>query len=137
VRLKLALQDTVNNVPDCVAAGYVNIDEGRLVELYAADEAVRHLVGVTVLGAAELFEATNYAAASLRRLAAGDDAFDESQDEPMRELMLRMQSLLHLFMRCQRHPQCAVIVSCAEGVSPGIALSQARLALPAIEAAAA
>ena len=128
-----ALNQAASTVPECVAAGYVDISSGMLLALKTVDSHPQQVIDLLAAATADMFAGPNVSMIErLFKKARGlqDDGFHYFQ-----EVIVNSENLIHLFLRGKINPDYVVVFVCRKTANLGMALTKARLALPALEAA--
>ncbi|GAD23726.1 hypothetical protein [Acidovorax sp. MR-S7] len=128
-----ALNQAASTVPECVAAGYVDISSGMLLALKTVDSHPQQVIDLLAAATADMFAGPNVSMIErLFKKARGlqDDGFHYFQ-----EVIVNSENLIHVFLRGKINPDYVVVFVCRKTANLGMALTKARLALPALEAA--
>ena len=128
-----ALNQAASTVPECVAAGYVDISSGMLLALKTVDSHPQQVIDLLAAATADMFAGPNVSMIErLFKKARGlqDDGFHYFQ-----EIIVNSENLIHVFLRGKINPDYVVVFVCRKTANLGMALTKARLALPALEAA--
>ena len=128
-----ALNQAASTVPECVAAGYVDISSGMLLALKTVDSHPQQVIDLLAAATADMFAGPNVSMIErLFKKARGlqDDGFHYFQ-----EVIVNSENLIHVFLRGKINPDYVVVFVCRKTAHLGMALTKARLALPALEAA--
>ena len=128
-----ALNQAASTVPECVAAGYVDISSGMLLALKTVDSHPQPVIDLLAAATADMFAGPNVSMIErLFKKARGlqDDGFHYFQ-----EVIVNSENLIHVFLRGKINPDYVVVFVCRKTANLGMALTKARLALPALEAA--
>ncbi|CAN5398397.1 hypothetical protein BH10PSE16_BH10PSE16_42470 [soil metagenome] len=128
-----ALQKAVTSVPECVAAGYVDLSSGMILSMKTVDSHPGEVFDLLAAATADLFQGPNVSAIeSIFRKARG---LPENHDHHyFQEIIVNSDNLIHVFLRGKRQQQVACFV-CRKGANLGMVLTKSRMAMPAIEAA--
>jgi len=127
-----ALQAAIANVPECLAAGYVDLSSGMLLGIKSVDSHPNEVVELLAAATSDLYQGTNVRMIeSLFKKARGlaDDGHHYFQ-----EFIINSDNLIHVFIRGKNEEQVACFV-CRKTANLGMALTKARGAMPALEAA--
>lgn len=127
------LNQAANSVPECVAAGYVDISSGMLLALKTVDSHPQQVIDLLAAATADMFAGPNVSMIErLFKKARGlqDDGFHYFQ-----EVIVNSENLIHVFLRGKINPDYVVVFVCRKTANLGMALTKARLALPTLEAA--
>ncbi len=130
--LNSALQTAVSSIPECVAAGYIDLTSGMLLGIRSVDSHPTEVVELLAAATADLYQGSNVKMIeSIFKRARGlkDDGHHYFQ-----EIIINSDNLIHLFMRGKKEEQVACFV-CRRSANLGMALTKARGAMPALEAA--
>ena len=128
-----ALNQAASTVPECVAAGYVDISSGMLLAIKTVDSHPQQVIDLLAAATADMFAGPNVSMIErLFKKARGlqDDGFHYFQ-----EVIVNSENLIHVFLRGKINPDYVVVFVCRKTANLGMALTKARLALPALEAA--
>ena len=128
-----ALNQAASTGPECVAAGYVDISSGMLLALKTVDSHPQQVIDLLAAATADMFAGPNVSMIErLFKKARGlqDDGFHYFQ-----EVIVNSENLIHVFLRGKINPDYVVVFVCRKTANLGMALTKARLALPALEAA--
>ena len=128
-----ALNQAASTVPECVAAGYVDISSGMLLALKTVDSHPQQVIDLLAAATADMFAGPNVSMIErLFKKARGlqDDGFHYFQ-----EVIVNSENLIHVFLRGKINPDYVVVFVCRKTANLGMALTKARMALPEIESA--
>lgn len=130
--LNQALQTAASNVPECLAAGYIDLASGMLLGIKSVDSQPNEVVDLLAAATANLFQGPNVRMIeSIFKKARG---LSDDSHHYFQEIIINSDNLLHVFLRGKNEEQVACFV-CRRSVNLGMALTKARAAMPAIEAA--
>lgn len=130
--LDAALQKAVTAVPDCVAAGYVDLSSGMLLGMKSVDSHPREVIELLAAATADLFQGASVQA--IEKLFRHARGVPENGQHYFQEIIVNSDNLIHVFLRGKRQEQVATFV-CRKGANLGMVLTKARMAMPGIEAA--
>ena len=124
------LQKAVTAVPDCVAAGYVDLASGMLLGIKSVDSHPREVIELLAAATSDLFQGPSVQAIEkLFRTARG---VPENGQHYFQEIIVNSDNLIHVFIRGKRQQQVACFV-CRKGANLGMVLTKSRMAMPEIE----
>jgi len=133
--LEATLQAAIATVPECVAAGYVDISSGMLLAVKTVDSHPREVLDLVAAATADIFQGANVSMIEkLFRQTRGlppDDGMHYFQ-----EIIVNSENLIHVFMRGKKNPDHDLVFVCRKTANLGMALTKARIALPGVEAEA-
>jgi hypothetical protein len=131
--LDTALTKAQQTIPECVAAGYVDMTTGMLLGVKTIDSHPQEVLDLVAAATADLFQGQNVT--SIERLFRKARGQSESGDHYFREIIVFSENLLHVFMRAKREPNQAVVIVCRVSANIGMVLTKSRSFLGEIEAA--
>lgn len=130
--LDTALQKAVSSIPECVAAGYVDLASGMILSMKTVDSHPGEVFDLLAAATADLFQGPNVSAIeAIFRKARGLP--ENNDDHYFQEIIVNSNNLIHIFLRGKRQQQVACFV-CRKGANLGMVLTKSRMAMPEIEA---
>lgn len=128
-----ALQKVVTSIPECVAAGYVDLSSGMILSMKTVDSHPGEVFDLLAAATADLFQGPNVSAIEkIFRKARGLP--ENNDDHYFQEIIVNSNNLIHIFLRGKRQQQVACFV-CRKGANLGMVLTKSRMAMPEIEGA--
>ena len=127
-----ALQTAVNSIPECVAAGYVDVASGMLLSITTVASHPRQVIDLLAAATGDLFngESVSMIERMFKKARGLQDDYHYFQ-----EVIVNSENLLHVFLRGKTNPEYVAVFVCRKSANLGMALTKERLALPALEAA--
>jgi len=130
--LNSALQAASAAIPECLAAGYIDLSSGMLLGIKSVDSQPTEVVELLAAATADLFQGTNVKMIeSIFKKARG---LQEDGHHYFQEIIINSDNLIHVFIRGKNEEQVACFV-CRKTANLGMALTKARSSMPALEAA--
>lgn len=129
--LDRALTNAQNAVPECVAAGYVDMSTGMLLAVKTVDSHPREVLDLVAAATADLFQGSNVVA--IERMFKKTRGVKDDGHHYFQELLVMSDNLLHIFMRGKKNNEHAAVFVCRKNANLGMALTKARMALESIE----
>lgn len=129
--LDSVLQKAVTSVPDCVAAGYVDLASGMLLGVKTVDSHPKEVIELLAAATADLFQGPSVVA--IEKLFRRSRGVPEDGHHYFQEIIVNSDNLIHVFLRGKKQQQVATFV-CRKGANLGMVLTKARMAMPEIEA---
>ena len=129
--LNSALQTAISSIPECLAAGYIDLTSGMLLGIKSVDSQPTEVVELLSAATSDLFQGTNVKMIeSIFKKARGlkDDGHHYFQ-----EIMINSDNLIHVFIRGKKEEQVACFV-CRKSANLGMVLTKSRSSMPALEA---
>ncbi|MCL7713295.1 hypothetical protein [Stenotrophomonas mori] len=132
--LDATIQSSIAAVPECLAAGYVDISSGMLLAMRTVDSHPREVLDLLAAATADLYDGANVR--MIEQLFRRSRGLPESDGARyFQEIIVNSENLIHIFMRGKRYPNYIVVFVCRRTANLGMALTKARLSMPQIEAA--
>ncbi len=130
--LDTALQKSVTNVPECVAAGYIDLSTGMLLAIKTVDSHPSEVIELLAAATADLFQGANVT--MIEGMFKKARGVPDSDHHYFQEIIVNSDNLVHVFMRGKAHPEHVTAFVCRKSANLGMVLTKARLSLPDIEA---
>lgn len=130
--IESALTSAIETIPDCIAAGYVDMETGMLLGVDASDQDSADALENLALAVANLFQGRGVKGfEDLLRSADIDDA----EHPGFGEIAVFSNDRLHIFLRTREYPDHVVCYICRDSANVGLALTKSHLSLGAVAAA--
>jgi len=129
--LNNALQTAISSIPECLAAGYIDLSSGMLLGIKSVDSQPAEVVELLAAATADLYQGPNVRLIeTIFKKARGlkDDSHHYFQ-----EFIVNSDNLIHIFLRGKNQEQVACFV-CRKSANLGMALTKSRSAMPSLEA---
>lgn len=131
--LSNVLKEAVSAIPECVAAGYVDITTGLLLGVDTVNSHPASVLDLVAAATADLFAGKN--------VSEIEDIFkktrkDRNSRRYFQEIIVNSENLIHIFIRAQRNEDHVAVFVCRNKAILGMVLNASRQAMPSIEAAA-
>lgn len=131
--LDKALTELMKNVPDCVAAGWVDINTGMLLGVKTVDSHPQEVLDLVAAATTDLFQGTNVSA--IETMFKKSRGVPDNADHYFKEIIVLSQNLLHVFSRGKKKQEQILVAVCRVSANLGMVLTKVRSSLPAVEAA--
>lgn len=119
-------------VPECVAAGYVDMSTGMLLGVKTVDSHPQEVLDLVAAATADLFQGQSVT--SIEKMFRKSRGQPESGGHYFREIIVFSENLLHVFLRSKKKHDQAVVFVCRATANIGMVLSKTRQSLSEIEA---
>jgi len=119
-------------MPECVAAGYVDMSTGMLLGVKTVDSHPQEVLDLVAAATADLFQGQSVT--SIEKLFRKARGQGENGSHYFREIIVFSENLLHVFLRSKKKSDQAVVFVCRATANIGMALTKARQSLAEIEA---
>lgn len=132
--VELALQKAISEIPECVAAGYVDLSTGMLLGIKTVDSHPAEVMDILAAATADLFQGPNVLTIeSLFKKARGV----QDGKHYFQEIIVNSDNLVHVFIRSKDNEDHVSTFVCRRSVNLGMAITKARQAVQFIQEAAA
>ena len=130
--LDKVIQQAVADVPECVAAGYVDLSTGMLLAIKTVDSHPSQVMDLLAAATSDLFQGSNVVAIeNIFKKARGVD----NKLHYFQEMIVLSENLVHIFIRGKQYTDHVSTFVCRKSVNLGMALTKVRLTVPKLEAA--
>lgn len=133
-QLENSLQQAVSKVPECLAAGYVDLDSGMLLGVRTVDSHPSEVLDLLAAATAEMFQGSNVI--TIEKIFKKARGVKDDDSHYFNEMIVNSDNLIHIFIRSKSNPQHVAGFVCRITANLGMALSKARASMPEVEAAA-
>lgn len=132
--VELALQKAITMIPECVAAGYVDLSTGMLLGIKSVDSHPQEVMDILAAATADLFQGSNVLTIeSLFKKARGV----QDGRHYFQEIIVNSDNLVHIFIRSKDNEDHVSTFVCRKSTNLGMAITKSRQAVEFIQEAAA
>ncbi len=131
--LDQVLANSVASIPECLAAGYVDIASGMLLSVKTVDSHPAEVLNMVAAATGDLFAGKNVVA--IENLFKKSRGLAQDNHHYFQEIIVNSDNLIHVFLRGKQHTDYIAVFVCRKTANLGMALTKARAAMPEIEAA--
>ena len=132
-KLDDTLQRALTSIPECVAAGFVDLSSGMVLSIKTVDSHPSEVFDMLAAATADLFQGPNVVA--IEKVFKKSRGLPENVEQHyFQEIIVNSDKLIHVFLRGKRQQQVVCFV-CRKGANLGMVLTKARVAMPEVEAA--
>lgn len=128
------LQKAVSQIPECVAAGYVDLATGMLLGIKTVDSHPRSVLDFLAAATSDMFQGPNVV--TIENAFKKARGIEGNKSHYFQEIVVLSDNLVHVFLRTKKNQEHVVGFVCRKTVNLGMALTKARAMVPEIEAAA-
>lgn len=129
--LDTAIQKAVTTIPECVAAGYVDMSTGMLLGVKTVDSHPQQVLDLVSAATADLFQGPNVVA--IEKSFKKARGLSDDGHHYFQEIIVFSDNLLHVFLRGQKYPDHAVTFVCRRSANIGMVLTKSRMCLSSLE----
>lgn len=133
MQLQNAIQETIREIPDCVAAGYVELSTGALLAVKTLDSHPPEVLELVAVASAELIQGATVTA--IEKLFRKTRGVKDDGRHYFQEMLVFSDTLLHVFVRARRNQNHVACFVCRKRANIGMVLTKCRLAMPMLESA--
>lgn len=131
-QLNDALEKAIAAIPECMAAGYVDLSTGMLLGLRTTDSQPAEIIELLAAATTDLFQGSNVVTIeNLYRRARG---LPRAQPY-FQELIVNSEHTVHLFLRARSNVEQVACFVCRRTDHVDTAMAEARACMPAVEVA--
>jgi hypothetical protein len=128
-----ALAAAQAEIPDCVAAGYVDMASGLLLGVKTVDSHPAEVLDLVAAATGDLFQGKNVV--EIERLFDKARGITGPHNHYFREIVVFSSNLIHVFIRSKKHVNHASVFVTRASANIGMVLVRARAAAANCEAA--
>jgi hypothetical protein len=122
----------MSQVPECVAAGYVDMEAGMLLSVKTVDSHPQEILDLASAATTDLFQGANVTAIENMFKRARGVSEAESQHY-FQEIVIFSDNMLHMFLRCKRNNNHVLVFICRKSANVGMVIAKSRMAMTAID----
>jgi len=131
-QLEQELQGAISSIPECVAAGYVDLSTGMLLGIKTVDSHPAEVLELLAAATADMFQGANVVTIeNMFKKARGV----EDGKHYFNEMIVNSDNLIHVFVRGKVNSEHVIAFVCRKSANLGMVLTKSRAAIPALESA--
>jgi hypothetical protein len=131
--LDYVLQNSIAEIPECVAAGYVDLSTGMLLGIKTVDSHPQEVLELLAAATADLYQGPNVV--SIEKMFKKARGLPDDDTHYFQEMVVMSDNLVHLFLRGKGNPEQVAGFVCRKSANLGMALTKARSQVTALEQA--
>lgn len=128
------LQVAQRLVPECVAAGLVDITTGMLLGVRTVDSHPQEVLDLVAAATGDIFQGSNVTA--IEGLFKQIRGVKDDGHHYFQEIVVMSDNLIHVFQRAKRKEDMIFVTVCRASANLGLVIAKARSVLKAVEEAA-
>jgi hypothetical protein len=132
--LDTALTKAQQYVPECVAAGYVDMSTGMLLGVKTVDSHPQEILDLVAAATADLFQGPSVT--TIEKMFRRSRGQSEDGLHYFKEIIVNSDNLIHVFQRGKKKKDQATVFVCRASANIGMVLAKSRAASGDVEAAA-
>ncbi len=130
-KLNDALQAATAAIPECLAAGYIDLSSGMLLGIKSVDSQPTEVVELLAAATADLFQGPNVK--MIESIFKKSRGLSDDGHHYFQEIIINSDNLIHIFIRGKNEEQVACFV-CRKSANLGMVLTKSRSSMPSVEA---
>lgn len=130
--LDQVLNDAMKQIPECVAAGYVDLSTGMLLGVKTVDSHPSEVLEIVAAATSDMFQGANVTL--IENMFKKARGVADNARHYFQEMIVLSENLLHLFMRCRGNEDHVVVFVSRKSANMGMVLAKAKSVLPSLEA---
>ncbi len=131
--LDAALANVQRTVPECLAAGFVDMKTGMLLGVKTVDSHPQEVLDLVAAATGELFQGQNVSA--IEQLFKKVRNVKDDGHHFFQEVIILSDNLIHVFQRCKKNEDLVLVTVCRISANMGMVLTKSRGQLAAVESA--
>ncbi len=129
--LDAALQRAMQTIPECVAAGYVDMSTGMLLGVKTVESHPSDVLDLVAAATADLFQGPNVSA--IERMFKKNRGLKDDGHHYFQELIIFSDNLIHVFQRCKRTQDHVTVWVTRKSANVGMVIAKSRMAVASVE----
>ncbi len=131
--LQETIESCVQQIPECVAGGYVDLTTGMLLGIDTVDSHPQEVIDLVAAATADLFQGPNVVA--IEQLFKKSRGLEDHDMHYFQEMIIFSDNLIHVFLRAKRYPDHVVCFVTRKAANIGMVLAKSRMLLSNLEEA--
>ena len=132
-KLDSALQAAITSIPECVAAGYIDLSTGMLLGIKTVDSHPQEILELLAAATSDMFQGTNVV--TIEKMFKKASGLKDDGHHYFNEMIVNSDNLIHVFLRGSKNEEQVLGVVCRKSANLGMVLTKARSSMSAVEAA--
>jgi len=131
--LTKTLQESMGQIPDCVAAGYVDMSTGLLLAVHTVGGHPHDILELLAAATADLFQGSSTVSIEQMWKKIRGGAMDNKHY--FQEIIVLSDNLQHVFLRSKKYPDHALVYITRKSANIGMVISKSRMMLDVVTTA--
>ena len=127
------LREAVRTIPECIAAGIIDLNSGMLLAIKTVDSHPQEVLDMLAAATGDLFQGENVV--NIERTFKRIRGVPDDDHHYFQEIVIFSDNLLHVFQRCQRNTNVVLVSVCRKKANIGMVLVKSRGQLDEIDRA--
>jgi hypothetical protein len=121
----------MDQIPECVAIGYVDIATETLLSMKTLDSHPQETLAPVSAATSELF--LGISAVAIENMFKRAVGIADDTQHKFQEIVVFSDSFLHVFMRCKKNIDHVLIFVCRGSANIGMVIAKSRIALGSVD----
>jgi hypothetical protein len=121
----------MGQVPECIAAGYVDMDTGMLLSVKTVDSHPQEVLDMVSAATADLFQGSNVTA--IENMFKKSRGAKQDGHHYFQEIVVFSDNLLHMFLRCKKNINHVLVFVTRKSANVGMVIAKSRIALSSVD----
>lgn len=130
--LDQGLQKAMTSVPECIAAGFIDLSSGMLLGVKTVDSHPSEVMDLLAAATSDLFQGTNVT--MIEQIFKKARGLAQNDHHYFQEIIVNSDNLVHVFVRGKVNSNYVATFVCRRSTNLGMALTKVRAAMPELEA---
>lgn len=126
-----SLQLAMNQIPECLAAGYVDMITGMLLSVKTVDSYPQEVLDLVSAATADLFQGPNVT--EIENLFKQSCGLDADGLHSFQEIVVFSENLLHMFLRLRKNNNHVLVFVCRRSANVGMVIAKSRIAAGSVD----
>jgi hypothetical protein len=131
--LDRSLQLAMNQIPECLAVGCVDMVTGLLLSVKTVDSHPQEVLDLVSAATADLFQGPNVTA--IENMFKRSRGLKADGVHYFQEIVVFSDNLLHTFLRCKKNVNHVLVFVCRKSANVGMVIVKSRIALSSVDGA--
>jgi hypothetical protein len=129
--LDSSLQSAMIEIPECVAAGYVDMTTGMPLSVKTVDANPQEVSDLVSAATADLFLGANVS--SIEDLFMKARGLTTDSQQYFQEIIVFSDTLLQMFLRCKKNTNHVLVFVSRKSANVGMVIAKSRIALSSVD----
>jgi hypothetical protein len=123
----------MSSVPECLAAGYVDMSTGMLLAVKTVDSHPQEVLDMVSAATADLFQGANVSA--IESMFKQSRGVEDDGHHYFQEIVVFSDNLLHMFLRCRKNLDHVVVYVTRKSANVGMVIAKSRMTISELDGA--
>ncbi len=129
--LQKTLETSVQQIPECVAGGYVDLTTGMILSIDTVDSHPQEVIDLVAAATADLFQGPNVVA--IEKMFKQSRGLEDNDHHYFQEMIIFSDNLIHVFLRSKSFPDHVACFVTRKSANIGMVLTKSRMLMTELE----